>query len=177
MVLVDRLDRGADQVPALLHGLQQPVLATRASPRSLVWPATVIAILLAACVPVPTTTPSGTPTTPTEPPGYALPRIDDFLERTGVCAGYATHPLVLRGRLEDGVAQVWAEPARGKAPIFWPRGFRALFDPDLVIVDQGGNVVAREGQDLTVNFSGLSACPMHNPMEIFVLRWPEPSGS
>jgi hypothetical protein len=44
---------------------------------------------------------------------------------------------------------VWVEDGQGKKlRILWPNGFVARFEPNVVLVDQGGAIVARSGDVL-----------------------------
>src|SRR4029077_1153950 len=74
---------------------------------------------------------------PTAPPtalaGYVLPTIAPAQEVNWVCAGVGLSPLFLEGRLENRVADVWAGTPTHRIPVRWPAGYRARFEPDLVI--------------------------------------------
>ena len=99
------------------------------------------AVLLGGCGEV---APSrATPTAP-GPVSYALP--DGLVGNT--CAGVGTGPLILHGRLVDGVAEAWAGDA---ITIRWPSGYVARFEPDLIVLDADGVVRGREGEDMTAD--------------------------
>lgn len=96
------------------------------------------AVLLGGCSPV---SPSPEPAAASGPVSYALP--DGLLGPT--CAGVGTGPLILHGRLVNGVAAAWAGDA---ITIRWPSGYVAHFEPDLIVSDADGGVRGREGEDM-----------------------------
>lgn len=64
----------------------------------------------------------------------------------------AAEPLegVLRGSAEVD-DPVWLQLADGKrASIVWPSGFTIRFDPDLILSNELGSEVAREGETVTL---------------------------
>jgi hypothetical protein len=70
--------------------------------------------------------------------------------RGGGCGSVAFLDLRLRGD-PDRVPAVWVEAVHDGTPlrVVWPPGFRARFEPDLVLYDARGRLVAREGDILT----------------------------
>jgi hypothetical protein len=52
----------------------------------------------------------------------------------------------LEGRQENTVEPLWLRADDGRTlSVVWPAGFSALFDPDAVLHDESGKVVARAG--------------------------------
>lgn len=90
--------------------------------------------------------------------GYDLPRIPSPYEEDWNCTGFGIDPLTLHGELIDGIAVV---QAAGPTPftIFWPRGYKARFEPDLVILNKVGVQVAQEGTDLNLDWHWAYVCP------------------
>lgn len=107
-----------------------------------------MAVVLAAC----TSTPS--------PPAYPLPTSPG-----DSCAGVGVASLILHGRLVDGVAQVWAND---DIAIRWPIGYRARFEPTLVVVDARGVIRGREGEEMATAepWHGQYVCPEHSPSDV-----------
>ncbi len=107
--------------------------------------AVALAIALSACT-----------ATPSEAPGYPLPTsVGD------TCAGVGIDSLILHGKLVAGAAEIWAND---NIAIQWPAGYRARFDPALVIVDAQGIVRGREGEEMaTVDpWHGQIVCPYNS---------------
>jgi hypothetical protein len=97
------------------------------------------------------------------------------------CGGTATPSLILHGSLTSGVARAWAaDKSDRESAVYWPPGYVARFDPGLMVLDVGGAVRAREGDDLIAVAAsrGLFVCPSAG----IVFVWEEgpttgPSGS
>lgn len=104
-----------------------------------------LAIVLAACT-----------STPSDDPGYPLPTANGGF----TCFGVPVASLILHGKLVSGTAEVWAND---DVPIRWPPGYRARFDPSLVIVDATGTVRGREGEEMMTAdpWHGQLVCPEH----------------
>ena len=98
-----------------------------------------------ACVSVPTR------------PGFPLPTTGGG----NICAGVNADSLILHGKLADGIAEVWAND---DTAIYWPAGYRATFDPSLVIVDGDGVTRGREGEEMagTDPWHGQLICPQYS---------------
>jgi hypothetical protein len=113
-----------------------------------------IAVLVAgACSPQPTGS--------LEPIVYALPTTPPSYQADPICAGVDVEPLVLEGRLTDGVAVV---KANGTIPIRWPPGYGAVFTPSLAIRAPDGAILATEGDDMTANpWHGTRVCVLGAP--------------
>jgi hypothetical protein len=95
------------------------------------------------------------------PIAYDLPVIPADFERDPICAGVELTTLVLRGTLDGGVATV---TANGKIPILWPRGFSAVFTPELVIRSPDGRDFAHQGEDMHgVVWHGMQVCVLGRP--------------
>jgi len=110
------------------------------------------------------TGPTAEPTVASPSPlaGYVLPSIAPALEVDWTCAGVGVSPLFLEGQLEGGVAAVWAGTATHRIPLRWPAGYRARFEPGLVIVNRDGMVVAHGGDNMDTGvppWPGLYVCP------------------
>lgn len=82
-------------------------------------------ILLAACITAPT----------------PLPTLASY---NGGCRGVGLDATLAGSRTDPHVA--WLVGASGRRQeIIWPPGFRALFDPNLAVLDADGEVVYRAG--------------------------------
>jgi hypothetical protein len=77
---------------------------------------------------------------------YQLPQAPAAWLRDPSCGLVDVTPLVLNGKLVDGIATV---TANGTIPIAWPSGFSAIFTPPLVVLGNDGNPFARQGEDMT----------------------------
>jgi hypothetical protein len=71
------------------------------------------------------------------------------------CPAYAlVDPLDghLRGDPEDPVEPIWIEDAGGRRlSVIWPAGFTVSFEPDAVLRDDRGKVVARENEPVELS--------------------------
>ena len=99
-----------------------------------------------------------------ELPGVELPTVrGDF----GACAGIGMGTLILAGRpdLQPPALARWGSQL---IPIAWPRGYRAVFDPALKVLDERGVVVAREGDDMTDGsvWPDLFICPTRVQIDV-----------
>jgi hypothetical protein len=98
--------------------------------------------------------------------GYPLPTREPSIT---ACGGVGMTSLVLHGSLVNGAPRLWTNA--DETTILWPPGYVARFEPALVVVDGGGTVRAREGDDLltTGAVDGLFACPsgFHGVMRIW----------
>jgi hypothetical protein len=94
----------------------------------------------------------------------ATPRVDGLIALTEVqtsingqpilCAGGGFDGVVLHGAADDP-AITWIQFPNGQRDnVIWPKGFGARFTPDLEVIDERGNVVAREGEE------PAGGCPM-----------------
>ena len=63
--------------------------------------------------------------------------------QAGFVAPGAPYALILHGRLQDGVAILWANNATN---VFWPQGYVARLEPGLIVYDAAGIVRGREGR-------------------------------
>ena len=95
---------------------------------------------------------------PSEPPGVigiGADRLRTFTwpaDQDGApvaCPAFAAaHPVsgILRGVAGDPQEPIWLEGQSGtRLSIVWPAGFTASFEPDAVLRDEGGDVVATAG--------------------------------
>jgi hypothetical protein len=116
--------------------------------------------------------------TSSETAGFLLPTIPAALETNPTCAGVGMSPLTLRGALINEQASVWAETQGPNVAVLWPRGYRARFEPALVIVNPVGMEVARDGADMSVGvWPGLLLCPIADGPDLVVYMLPMPSPS
>ena len=91
---------------------------------------------------------------PRQPTIYYLASVDPVVN---ICEEMGVDRLILHGRVIDGVAKTWANE---HTSIYWPPGYTAQFAPDLAVLDPGGHVRAREGDDMAATrpWHGLSVC-------------------
>ena len=106
---------------------------------------------------VPSALPSPSPSSVPNPPSsdvllYPLPADASLTLGPGAtplaCAGIGTDA-ILRGSATDQRV-VWLEDAASgrRMELVWPPGYTARFVPKLEVLDQRGNVVAREGHSV-----------------------------
>jgi len=148
---------------------QPPELTTRIGRRILLASVAVafiaaLGVLLFGTVLFRGTGPTAEPSVASPSPlaGYVLPSIAPALEVDWVCAGVGLSPLFLEGQLEGGVAEVWAGTPTHRIPLRWPAGYRARFEPGLVIINRDGIVVAHGGDNMDTGvppWPGLYVCP------------------
>jgi hypothetical protein len=137
-------------------------------------------LLVMGCAPSTPTSqePSTASPTGSEIAGFLLPAIPAALEANPICAGVGMSPLTLRGALVNDQAGVWAETRGPNVEVLWPRGYRARFEPELVIVNPAGMEIARDGADMSVGaWPGLLICPIARGRDLVVYMLPMPSAS
>jgi hypothetical protein len=86
------------------------------------------------------------------PVSYALATSD-----ATSCIGVGQDSLILHGRLDGDLPKTWAND---HLTVYWPVGYSAHFDPQLVVVDRSGAVRAQEGDEMlaTSPWHGLNVC-------------------
>jgi hypothetical protein len=109
--------------------------------------------------------PAYVPSVRTLPSGdFALPTINQLA--SGACAGVGTDAVVRGSPADPRIA--WLESnldpaAARRVDVVWPAGYRARFSPGLEILDESGNVVARDGTHITGLCSGGDVPLMEPP--------------
>jgi hypothetical protein len=100
--------------------------------------------------------PAYVPSVRTLPSGdFALPTINQLA--SGACAGVGVEAVLRGSKTDPRIA--WLEDSTGstttqRRDVTWPAGYRARFSPGLEILDESGNVVARDGTHITGLCSG-----------------------
>jgi hypothetical protein len=84
-------------------------------------------------------------TRPRLPMTYALATVDP----RNSCLGIGSGALVLHGRVENEVVTTWAND---HLHVYWPSGYSARFEPDLIVIDRTGAVRGREGDDMAATY-------------------------
>lgn len=71
---------------------------------------------------------------------------------------------------------VWAAFGEHRAPIVWPPGYTAAFDPDLIVIAPDGRIIAHDGDSLEDgprnDWPGLFICAGWG--EVWI--WEDPAG-
>jgi hypothetical protein len=162
----------------VLHRHEQSLLAAATTSGRVVLPGLVLVALVVGCggVPQPTSSAVTASASLAAVEGYLLPALPAALEANPICAGVGLSPLTLRGALVEDAASVWAETVGPNLPVLWPRGYRARFEPDLIVVNSKGDEVARGGTDMSGGtLPGVLLCPVTSGQDavIYVLPLPE----
>ena len=61
------------------------------------------------------------------------------------CAGVGLDAILHGGAADPAITWIEDRASGGRGEVTWPTGFRARFEPDLLVVDLTGRIVHREG--------------------------------
>lgn len=76
-------------------------------------------------------------------PAVSLPTLG---QATG-CAGFGIVATLHGDPTYPGIT--WLEADGSRLDVYWPPGYRARFTPDLIVIDDHGTVVLREGSSVS----------------------------